>query len=726
MSVPQVPTVSNAAVGGAAAAPASAMLTSTDTASSETSSGKDDDVVRDLTEGGSQYFPNVFSEWKLRNQTIKNRLVMPPLCATWVNNGLEGVFQDIAVDYYRERAKGGIGLIMIGAAHVHPSSLSAPLATAQMFNDDNIEPLSRIAAEVHKYGAKLGIQLYHSGLRGASGPKKEPLWDEDATWHTVAPSQLGLGEFPGGEIPKELSDEEIEEILDAYASAAGRAIAAGLDGVEFHLSHGYLGWQFMSPLYNKRTDKWGGSYENRMRFPLEALRRMRGAIGGDAFMGYRINSTSFWPNDLEIDDVTGIVADIEKQADIDYVSVSAGVHHSFIHTPMHYEAGWERPYARAVKDVSSKPVWLVGRFTTPDQAEEALAAGDGDAILLGRQMFADPEWANKAAEGRADDIRRCVAANHCWRQVSLGARVQCIYNPTVGREGKWVAGTLLQVEKPKNVLVIGAGPAGLEYARVAGARGHRVTVVDRDDHAGGHVSLRAKLAQRSEQQEIANWLESQATKNGAELVLSTEVSTDNIDSIIEQYQPDHVVVATGSTVNADGYNAWTGEPIPGHEQDNVVGWDAVVRGEVTPTGKIFILDEVADYVAPLLASELAEQGNEVTLLTRWPMVGMDTMLDVYLDWILPRLYKTGVNMVPDHFVEKVKGNTVHAYNNFTPDTIETIEADWVILSTGRQSENSLHELFAERGLSVETIGDAVAPRTTYEATYEGHRQARKL
>ena len=679
-----------------------------------------------VTAGGQEYYPKLFSEFKLRNQAIKNRLVMPPLCATWVNNGIDGVFQDLAVDYYAERAKGGMGLIMIGAVHVHPSSISAPLMTGQLFDDRNIEPLSRIAHEVHKYGCKLGIQLYHSGCRGASGPKKEPLYDEDATWHTVSSSQLGLGEFPGGEIPKELTGDEVEEILDAYASAAGRAIAAGLDGVEFHLSHGYLGWQFLSPLYNKRTDKWGGSYENRLRFPTEAMQRMRKAIGNEAFMGYRINSTSFWPNDLEVDDVTTIVADLEKVTDTDYVSVSAGVHHSFIHTPMHFEGGWERPYARAIKSATPKPVWLVGRITTPEVAEEALQANDGDFILLGRQMFADPEWAIKAATGRADDIRPCVAANHCWRQVSQGARVQCIYNPTMGREGKWGAGTLLQVEKPKNVLVVGAGPAGLEYARVAAARGHRVTVLDREDEAGGHVTVRAKLARRGEFQGISNYLENQAVKNGAELVLRTYVNPDNLEALVEKYRPDHVVVATGSSVNADGFNALTGEPIPGHSQHNVVTWDSVVKGRVRPTGKIVVFDDVCDYVAPLLAAELAEKGNDVTLMTRWPMIGMDTMLDVYLDWLLPRCYETGVKMVTDHFISKIEGNKVHAFNVHAEKLTAEFDADWVILYTGRRSENELVGLFQEMDISVEAIGDAVAPRTAFEATYEGHRQARKL
>jgi 2,4-dienoyl-CoA reductase-like NADH-dependent reductase (Old Yellow Enzyme family) len=396
-------------------------------------------------------YPHLFSEWQIRNATLKNRVVFPPTCPTWVSDPWNGLFTEQATKYYAERANGGVGLIIIGATHVHESSLMAPLLMPQLWDDRNIEPLSKIAEAVHAAGCSLAIQLWHSGVRGFPIYKQETQFNLDATWYTLSPSQVPLGEFPGASTPKELSGVEIEEILDAYGAAAARAVAAGCDGVEFHLSHGYLPWQFLSPLYNKRTDEWGGSYENRLRFPLEALARMRKAIGEDAFLGYRINSTSFWPGDLELDDIRKIVPDIEAAADIDYVNVSAGVHHAFIHTPMEFEPGWEKGYARAIREVSRKPVLLVGRITTPDVAESLLAAGDGDAICLARQLFADPDWVAKAEKGRPEDIRRCVAANYCWKSVSRGGRVQCVYNPELGREGVWGKGTLKRADDPKKV-----------------------------------------------------------------------------------------------------------------------------------------------------------------------------------------------------------------------------------------------------------------------------------
>ncbi|SVE37941.1 uncharacterized protein METZ01_LOCUS490795, partial [marine metagenome] len=238
--------------------------------------------------------------------------------------------------------------------------------------------------------------------------------------------------------------------------------------------------------------------------------------------------------------------DIEKGADIDYVDVSAGVHHSFIHTPMEFEGGWERGYARQIREVSNKPVLAVGRITTPDLAESLLEAGDADAICLARQLFTDPYWAKKAEEGHADDIRTCVAANFCWKSVSRGARIQCVYNPTIGREGAWGEGTLIKTKTPKKVLVIGGGPAGLEYARVAAARGHTVTVVEGKSELGGHVRLQSLLPSRKEFGEIARWLSDQATKNGAELRTDLPVSETGLGTLLAAEQPDHVVVATGS------------------------------------------------------------------------------------------------------------------------------------------------------------------------------------
>lgn len=676
---------------------------------------------------GTNLYPHLFSPWKIRRTEIKNRIVFPPTCPSWVSDPWRALFTDAAVAYYEERAKGGVGLIIIGATHVHPDSLMAPLLMPQLFNDEAIAPLARVADAVHAHGCRLGIQLWHSGMRGFPTIKQEPSYDYNATWHTMAPSQVPLGEFPGGSTPKEMSEAEIEEALDAYAAAGARAIRAGLDGVELHLSHGYLAWQFLSPLYNKRQDGWGGSYDNRLRFPVEALRRIRAAVGDEPWVGFRINSTSFWPGDLEIEDVSQIVQDLQARTDTDYVNVSAGVHHSFIHTPMEFEAGWEKGYARRIKEVSAKPVLLVGRITTPEVAEQLLADDHADAICLARQLFADADWARKAAEGKSADIRRCVAANYCWRSVSVGGRVQCVYNPTVGRERDWGHGTLTPVASPKKVLVIGAGPAGLEYARVAAARGHEVVVLEAEAEPGGHVRLESLLPSRGEYGRIATWLADQATKNGAKLTTGTRVDARSLDTVLEAHRPDHVVLATGAVIRSDGFQGWTAEPFPGWESARCVGWDQVATGAVTPAGDVVIVDDLCNAIAPLTAVAAAQAGAASTrIVTRWPMVAMDTVLDVYLEWLMPKLYAAGVGLVPDHFVRRIDGENLYLYNVHAPEKEQALHADLVVMSTARTSRTELLAPLAERGVSVETIGSATAPRGTYEAVYEGHRQARLL
>jgi pyruvate/2-oxoglutarate dehydrogenase complex dihydrolipoamide dehydrogenase (E3) component len=542
----------------------------------------------------------------------------------------------------------------------------------------------------------------------------------------LAPSQLPAGEIPGGPTPKELEEHEIEYILQCYEDAARRAISAGLDGIEFHIAHGYLPWQFLSPFYNQRSDRWGGSYENRLRFSLEAMRRIRKRIGDRPFLGYRINSTSFWEGDLEIEDIKRIHADFEKELDIDYVSVSAGVHHSWIHTPMTFEEGWEREYTRAIKSVATKPVLLVGRVSHPGVAENLLASGDADAVLLARQMIADEQWMTKVKEGRVSDIRRCVAANYCWRAVIRGSRVQCAYNPVVGREAFWGASSMTKVSAPRRVLVIGAGAAGLEYARVAAARGNEVVVHEREDAVGGHVRAYGALPNRQQYGTIATWLAEQARGNGATIKTSSPVTVDNLDAVLAALRPNHVVVATGARYRRDGFQGQTGKPLPGWETGNCVTWDEVALDKVKVSGEVLVVDELADVAAPLTAVKLAKLGARVRLLTKWPMIGWETAAEVYLHWILTYLYEAEVEMITDHAVTSINGAEVEIANIYQPSRTRPVSADAIVMATARSSENALYHLLRQRGVSVEAIGCAVAPRTVYEATLEGHRAARKL
>ena len=275
--------------------------------------------------------------------------------------------------------------------------------------------------------------------------------------------------------------------------------------------------------------------------------------------------------------------------------------------------------------------------------------------------------------------------------------------------------------------MIGAGPGGLEYARIAAARGHEVVVLEREAEVGGHVRIESLLPSRQEYGLIGSWLGSQAEKNGAEIRTGAPVTADSLDELLATEKPDHVVVATGSRVCRDGFQGWTAAPIPGWETGNCLGWDEIATSDAQAIGDVIVLDDLCTVVAPLTAVAIAAGGSSsVKLVTRWPMVGMETILDVYLDWILPKLYKSGVEMVCDHFVSGIDERRVTLYNVHHEEDVMELEADAVVMATGRQSVNELQPLLESRGVSVEAIGDAVAPRGTYEAVYEGHRQARKL
>jgi NADPH-dependent 2,4-dienoyl-CoA reductase/sulfur reductase-like enzyme len=448
---------------------------------------------------------------------------------------------------------------------------------------------------------------------------------------------------------------------------------------------------------------------------------MREAVGDRGYVGYRISAKTFWEHDMGLEETVEAVAKLQDQVKTDYVSVSIGIHHSWIHSPMWFEGGWEREYATAIREVSRTPVMMVGRITSPETAEELLAGEHTDAICLARQMFADPEWANKAAEGRAEDIRPCVSANQCWR--GSGLTLQCVYNPVIGREAQWGADSWDPVTDPKRVLVIGSGPAGLEYARVAATLGHDVTVLEQRPNPGGHVLLESMLPKRRVYGQMTEWLAAQAVKNGADLRLSTTVAPEKVEDLLRAEAPDHVVVATGATWRRDGFQAFTGNPIPGWETGNCVSWaDAL---DDASDGPFVVLDDTAGIIAPLIALHLRARGP-VTLVTRWPMVGMDTLPSMYFDWIIAELYEAGVELVVDHFVEQIDGDQLELYNVRCAGAKSVVTADKVVMVTSRASDHRLKAALKDTGRAYEVIGDATAPRSAFDAVYEGHRQARKL
>jgi pyruvate/2-oxoglutarate dehydrogenase complex dihydrolipoamide dehydrogenase (E3) component len=277
------------------------------------------------------------------------------------------------------------------------------------------------------------------------------------------------------------------------------------------------------------------------------------------------------------------------------------------------------------------------------------------------------------------------------------------------------------------VLVIGAGPAGLEFSRVASGQGNSVVVYEREHSVGGHVRAYGALPYRQQYGSIATWLAEQAIGNGTEIKLSSPVTRENIDSIFAAEKPDHVVVASGARYRRDGFQGQTGRPIPGWETGKCVSWDDVALDKISlPPGEVLVIDEMADVAAPLTAVKMAKQGARVSLLTRWPMIGMETVPEVYFHWIMTYLHEAKVEIITSYAVKRISGHTVDIANVYEPSRTRSVGAELVVMATARSSETEIYHILRQRGASVETIGCAVAPRSVYEATLEGHRAARGL
>ena len=301
---------------------------------------------------------------------------------------------------------------------------------------------------------------------------------------------------------------------------------------------------------------------------------------------------------------------------------------------------------------------LVGRVSHPGIADELVGAGDADAILLARQMIADEQWMTKVKEGRVNDIRRCVAANYCWRAVIRGSRVQCAYNPVVGRERVWGASSMHKVPSPKRVLVIGAGPSGLEYARVAAARGNQVVVYEREQEVGGHVRAYGALPNRSQYGTIATWLSEQARGNGATIKTSSAVTAGTIDAVLADERPDHIVVRLGRALPPRWFSGTDRRGVTGLGDRPLCHVDEIALDKVTASGEVLVIDEMADVAAPLTAVKLARLGAKVRLLTKWPMIGWETAAEVYLHWMLSYLDEAEVEIIVDHAVKRINGAEV--------------------------------------------------------------------
>jgi 2,4-dienoyl-CoA reductase-like NADH-dependent reductase (Old Yellow Enzyme family) len=472
--------------------------------------------------------PHLFTPIQVGPVLMPNRIVMAPMERNYANP--DGSVSDRTLAHYTERARGGVGWIDVESTFVHASGRGRTHQLG-LHSDRCIDGFRALAQAVHAGGARIGIELHHAGRNTNSALTGE---------RPLAPSPVACAEA-GGEVPLELTRQGIDELVDAYAQAAGRAAAAGFDAVELHSAHGYLPYAFLSPLTNLRRDRYGGKLENRMRFALEVVAAMRDSVGPKIALGCRFSAQEHLDGGLTLTDTTQYARALQD-AGVDYLSVSTGVYASFVRIipPMDFAAGWLLPAAATIRRAVDIPVIGASRIVDPRDADRAIAAGDVDLVAFGRALLTDPELPNKARDGRLDDIVTCIGCNQgCEDRISHQLDVTCLVNPQVGRELQL---TLSRTPRAKRVVVVGGGPAGIEAATVAAARGHDVLLYERASGLGGLIALAAKLPAREGWRTYLEQAERRLRDSGVTVHLGEEAA----EAELAAAGADAIVIATGS------------------------------------------------------------------------------------------------------------------------------------------------------------------------------------
>ena len=653
----------------------------------------------------STQFPNLFSPLTMRNVTIRNRIVSTAHATVLADNGMPGPKINA---YQAEKARGGAGLIICyGSASVHHSSPAVDWGGVELFEDKVIPYLKDASAAVHQHGAKIMSQITHRGRRGNS----------DISWHPLfAPS--GLPERVHRETPHAMEIEEIQEVVEGYGKAAGRLKAGGFDGVEIMIGSGHLPEQFLSPFSNNRTDAYGGSLENRMRFALEVIEAAREQVGEDFVVGIRVGGEDErTKGGLSRADQLRIFEILEATGQVDYLSITGAtpeymMGQSEAVPAMWFKTGLWVDYAAEVKRNSSLAILIAGRITDPMQGEWIVSEGKADLVAMTRAMIADPHLANKAKEGRVDDIRPCIGSNQgCIGRLFHGKPVTCIHNPVISREAELAI--VKPAESKKRVVVVGGGPAGLEAARVSAERGHDVVLFEKRAVLGGQITPYTKAAGREDFGAITIWLEEQARKLDVDIRLGAEA---NADSVLAE-SPDAVIIATGSEQLPPD--------IPGAESGPVVTTEEALTREVDWGEKVLVIDQDGHHKGPAVAEQLALKGSSVEVVSDLFTIGEDIDISTK-PLVYQRLFTNHVALSPHTEVKEIREEQV-VLRNIYNDEERTVDGVTTIVHAGlREAQDSLYKSLKGKVDDVRLVGDARAPRRIHDAILEGTRAGRAV
>lgn len=647
----------------------------------------------------SQAYPMLFSPIKVGTQEVKNRVFMPPVSTNLADHGY---VTDALVDHYTARAKGGVGLIITEVVTVEPTYTYLP-GDMCCYDDTFIPGWEKLAAAVHQYGAKIMPQLFHPAYMAFNVP---------GTPRLVAPSFVGPSY--AREAPRSITIDEIHELTRQFGDAAVRMQKAGVDGVEVHAAHahGMLGG-FLSPQYNKRTDEYGGSLDARMRFLLEVIAEIRERCGKDFIIDVRISGDEYTDGGLTLNDMIYVSRRLEK-AGVDMLHVSGGTtikRGSAIPAAGTKQAS-HAALSREIKKHVTIPVATVGRINEAWIAEELIEDGAADICMMGRANLCDAEFCNKAAAGRAEEVRPCIGCLRCLNGIMFGKPISCTVNPDVEHDE---AGFEPAAEK-KDVLVVGAGPAGMEAAYIAARRGHHAVLVDKQDQPGGQLRIASVPPAKQELTRVVKYQFSRLAEAGVDVRMGVELTAEDIQRDFAGYE---VVLAYGAEPIVPGF-------MTGFKQ--VMTADDLLAGRAFPGKKIVIVGggsvgcETADYLAPLV-NDLAPSNRDVTLIEMTRTLAANEG-GAGRAVLVTRILDKGVHVLTEAKLTGVTEDTISYEKDGEEHVIEG--ADTLVLALGYRPNTALADALAEAGFACHVLGDSKQCGNLRDAIEAGYKAACEL
>jgi len=634
-------------------------------------------------------YNQLFRSLQLGSLTLPNRVVMTTVKLGYSNKTGEVTKRHIA--FYKRRAEGGVGLMTTAPMFIQLNGRELPTQLG-IYADEFVPSLRWLTDAVHASGGRIMAHINHAGR--VANPNLVPPEERISASDVLCPANQVT--------PRPLTSHEIANVVAAFGAAARRVCEAGFDAIEIPFSHGYLIHQFLSPHTNRRTDEFGGSFENRIRFGQDVIATVREQVGDGFPIVVRMNAKDYVEGGLVIDVAIKIAQALEEMG-VNTLSVTSGTMCETVPFCL-YPTGTPKanlfPMSARIREAVSLPVIVAGRVRTPTLAREALSAGQADLIGLGRPFLADPDWVVKAESGDDESILLCAACHQgCLAELRKGHGTGCIFNPITGREAE------LQIEpaaQQRRVMVVGGGPAGLEAATFAAQRGHIVTLYEQENHLGGQFALAAKAPYKEEFQDVIRYQALMAQRAGVDIRLGTRVTSQ----MVIESRPDATILATGGIPLAI--------PFPGLENAHWLLASDLLEGGVqvtTPTtlviGGGLVGLETADY--------LAAHGVQVTLVEMLDEVGGD--MDILAkNMLLKRLQKNGVTLLPKTKVLRLTEDTVIAQQG---DQEISLPIETVVVAVGVRANRELSDELEGSDFNLHIIGDAVEPRKVLDAIWEG-------